>query len=139
VRDVHRARQSALLANREWARLRTRSLQRASLRRRARSSARFDPSPATFGPRRRYVVPDVIVRKNRDRWAAIINPGSLPRVRLNRAYADAIQGAASEPSLARQLQEARGCCARSSSAPPSSASPRRSSRASAALRVRRVA
>ena len=53
-------------------------------------------------------MPDVIVKKVRDRWAAIINPASLPRVRLNRAYAEAIQSrSTSNQSLSRHLQEAR--------------------------------
>ena len=54
------------------------------------------------------MIPDVIVRKQRDRWVAIINPASLPRLRLNRGYADAVGGRnGSNQSLARHLQEAR--------------------------------
>jgi len=71
---------------------------------------RLDPRPGgRFGAQEaRYVVPDVIVKKMRDRWVALINPASLPRVRLNRAYADAIQNkSASNQSLSRHLQEAR--------------------------------
>ena len=30
------------------------------------------------------------MRKQRERWVAIINPASLPRVRLNRAYAEVL-------------------------------------------------
>ncbi|HYX66657.1 MAG TPA: RNA polymerase factor sigma-54 [Burkholderiales bacterium] len=101
----------SLLANREWARLqhaagcdeKTLHLARALIR-------SLDPRPGhRFGPQEaRYVVPDVIVRKARDRWVAIINPASLPRVRLNRAYADALSSkGASNQSLARHLQEAR--------------------------------
>ena len=100
-----------LLANREWARLQhavgcdepTLHTARALIR-------SLDPRPGQrFGPQEaRYVVPDVIVKKLRDRWVAIINPASLPRVRLNRAYAEAIQNRnASNQSLARHLQEAR--------------------------------
>jgi RNA polymerase sigma-54 factor len=101
----------SLLANREWARLqhaagcdeKTLHVARALIR-------SLDPRPGhRFGPQEaRYVVPDVIVKKARDRWVAIINPASLPRVRLNRAYADALQSrGGSNQSLARQLQEAR--------------------------------
>jgi len=100
-----------LLANREWARLQhavgcdepTLHTARALIR-------SLDPRPGhRFGAQEaRYVVPDVIVKKLRDRWVAIINPASLPRVRLNRAYAEAIQNRnASNQSLARHLQEAR--------------------------------
>ena len=70
----------------------------------------LDPRPGQrFGATEaRYVIPDVIVRKQRDRWVAIINPASLPRLRLNRGYADAVGGRnGSNQSLARHLQEAR--------------------------------
>jgi RNA polymerase sigma-54 factor len=100
-----------LLANREWARLQhavgcdenTLHIARGLIR-------SLDPRPGhRFGPQEaRYVVPDVIVKKLRDRWVAIINPASLPRVRLNRAYAEAIQSrSTSNQSLSRHLQEAR--------------------------------
>jgi len=100
-----------LLGNREWARLQHAVGCDEQMLHVARGLIRtLDPKPGSrFGPQEaRYVVPDVIVRKNRDRWVAIINPASLPRVRLNRAYADAISHrGASNASLTRQLQEAR--------------------------------
>lgn len=101
----------SLLANREWARLQHAAGCDEKTLHAARNLIRsLDPRPGhRFGPQEaRYVVPDVIVKKVRDRWVAIINPASLPRVRLNRAYADAIQTrSGSHQSLARQLQEAR--------------------------------
>jgi RNA polymerase sigma-54 factor len=100
-----------LLANREWARLQHAVGCDEQALHVARGLIRsLDPKPGQrFGRQEaRYVVPDVIVRKSRDRWVAIINPQSLPRVRLNRAYADAISHrGASNASLTRQLQEAR--------------------------------
>ena len=100
-----------LLANREWARLQHAVSCDEPMLHTARALIRsLDPRPGhRFGPQEaRYVVPDVIVKKLRDRWVAIINPASLPRVRLNRAYAEAIQNKnASNQSLARHLQEAR--------------------------------
>jgi RNA polymerase sigma-54 factor len=101
----------ALLANREWARLQHAvGCDEATLHT-ARSLIRsLDPKPGQrFGAQEaRYVIPDVLVRKVRDRWVATINPASLPRVRLNRAYADAISHrGASNASLTRHLQEAR--------------------------------
>ena len=100
-----------LLANREWARLQHAVGCDEAMLHTARALIRsLDPRPGQrFGPQEaRYVVPDVIVKKVRDRWAAIINPASLPRVRLNRAYAEAIQSrSTSNQSLARHLQEAR--------------------------------
>ena len=103
--------QLSLLANREWARLQ----HAVGCDEKALHVARgliksLDPKPGhRFGAQEaRYVVPDVLVRKQRERWVALINPASLPRVRLNRVYADAIQTrSASNQSLTRHLQEAR--------------------------------
>jgi RNA polymerase sigma-54 factor len=101
----------SLLANREWARLQHAvGCDEAALHKARALIRSLDPRPGhRFGPQEaRYVVPDVIVKKVRDRWVAIINPASLPRVRLNRAYAEAISNKnASNQSLARHLQEAR--------------------------------
>ncbi len=99
-----------LLGNREWARLQHAVACDESTLHTARALIRkLDPKPGhRFGAQEaRYVVPDVIVKKARERWVASINPASLPRVRLNRAYADAIQTRGAHQSLSRQLQEAR--------------------------------
>ncbi|MBV8032114.1 MAG: RNA polymerase factor sigma-54 [Betaproteobacteria bacterium] len=100
-----------LLAHREWARLQHAVGCTEQALHVARALIKsLDPRPGhRYGRQEaRYVVPDVIVRKVRDRWVASINPASLPRVRLNRAYADAISHrGASNASLTRQLQEAR--------------------------------
>jgi RNA polymerase sigma-54 factor len=109
--DIVRGKHLQLLGNREWARLQHAVACDESTLHTARALIRtLDPKPGhRFGPpEARYVVPDVIVKKMRDRWVASINPASLPRVRLNRAYADALQGRnGSNQSLSRQLQEAR--------------------------------
>jgi len=100
----------SLLANREWARLQHAAGCTEQALHTARALIRtLDPKPgARFGASEaRYVIPDVIVRKNRDRWVALINPASLPRLRLNRGYADAVAGRGSNQSLSRHLQEAR--------------------------------
>jgi RNA polymerase sigma-54 factor len=101
-----------LLGNREWARLQQAVGCSEPELHVARGLIRsLDPKPGQrFGAQEaRYVVPDVIVRRARDsKWSASINPASLPRVRLNRVYADAISHrGASNASLTRQLQEAR--------------------------------
>jgi RNA polymerase sigma-54 factor len=100
-----------LLANREWARLQhAAGCDEATLHKARALIKSLDPRPGhRFGPQEaRYVVADVIVKKVRDRWVAAINPASLPRVRLNRAYAEAVGGRnGGNPSLARHLQEAR--------------------------------
>lgn len=108
---IVRGRHLQLLGNREWARLQHALACDEATLHTARALIRtLDPKPGhRFGaPEARYVIPDVIVKKMRERWVAMINPGSLPRVRLNRAYADAIQSRGnSNQSLSRQLQEAR--------------------------------
>ena len=70
----------------------------------------LDPRPGRrFGPdETRYVVADVLVSKVRGRWTAAINPAVLPRIRINRVYAEmAGSRAAGGAQMARQLQEAR--------------------------------
>jgi RNA polymerase sigma-54 factor len=57
----------------------------------------------------RYVVPDVIVRKAKGIWVASLNPEAMPRLRVNRLYADILsrnRGSGSQ-QLASQLQEAK--------------------------------
>jgi RNA polymerase sigma-54 factor len=72
---------------------------------------RLDPHPGwRFGqPDTRYIVPDVIVRKVKGKWLTSINPAVLPRVCINRMYAELFQSnrTAAHTQLATQLQEAR--------------------------------
>ena len=57
----------------------------------------------------RYVVPDVIVRKVKGVWVASLNPDAMPRLRINRVYADILSRNrnAGAQQLASQLQEAK--------------------------------
>jgi RNA polymerase sigma-54 factor len=55
----------------------------------------------------RYVIPDVTVRKVRGAWRASLNPDAMPRLRINRLYAEIAAGARNGGSLSSQLQEAR--------------------------------
>jgi RNA polymerase sigma-54 factor len=57
----------------------------------------------------RFVMPDVIVRKHRGSWTVNLNTSVVPRVRLNRMYADLFHAHrdSSHSGLAAQLQEAR--------------------------------
>jgi RNA polymerase sigma-54 factor len=57
----------------------------------------------------RYVIPDVIVRKLKGIWVAALNPDAMPKLRINRLYADILSRARSSGSqqLASQLQEAK--------------------------------
>jgi RNA polymerase sigma-54 factor len=53
----------------------------------------LQPHPGVaFGDTRAdYVVPDVFVRKVKNRWTAVLNPEVMPRLRVNRAYADILK------------------------------------------------
>jgi len=56
----------------------------------------------------RYVIPDVIVRKHRNLWRASLNPDAMPRLRINRLYAELAAGARNGTAgISSQLQEAR--------------------------------
>jgi RNA polymerase sigma-54 factor len=57
----------------------------------------------------RYVVPDVIVKKVKGVWIAALNPDAMPRLRINRLYADILQRNrnACSQQLTSQLQEAK--------------------------------
>ncbi len=72
---------------------------------------RLDPRPGwRFSrPDTRYVVPDVIVRKVRGQWQAQLNSDVVPRLRLNRTYADLFRRhrEAGHGELGAHLQEAR--------------------------------
>jgi RNA polymerase sigma-54 factor len=65
------------------------------------------PGAAFANLEARYVVPDVIVKKVRSAWRASLNPDAMPRLRINRLYAEIAAGARSAGSLSTQLQEAR--------------------------------
>jgi RNA polymerase sigma-54 factor len=56
-----------------------------------------------------FVVPDVIVRKQRNQWTASLNEAAMPKLRLNRIYADILtrNRESSNQQLAAQLQEAK--------------------------------
>jgi RNA polymerase sigma-54 factor len=71
----------------------------------------LDPKPGRrFGQGDvRYVVPDVVVRKTGGRWIASLNREAMPRLRINKMYADILQASRENGGkhLAGQLQEAR--------------------------------
>jgi RNA polymerase sigma-54 factor len=99
-----------LLAARDYARLK--SLTGASddlLRAAQRLIRTLNPRPgAAFAKlEARYVIPDVIVRKVRNAWRASLNPDAMPRLRINRLYAEIAAGARNGGSISSQLQEAR--------------------------------
>jgi RNA polymerase sigma-54 factor len=71
----------------------------------------LDPKPGrAFGQGDvRYVIPDVVVRKSGGRWIAALNRDAMPRLRVNKMYADILQASRENGGkhLAGQLQEAR--------------------------------
>src|SRR5262249_41700540 len=56
-----------------------------------------------------YVIPDVVVRKVRGKWVASLNEAAMPKLKLNRIYADILtrNRDASNQQLSAQLQEAK--------------------------------
>jgi RNA polymerase sigma-54 factor len=56
-----------------------------------------------------YVIPDVVVRKVRGKWIAALNDAAMPKLRLNRIYADILtrNRDSSNQQLSAQLQEAK--------------------------------
>ncbi|WP_374481473.1 RNA polymerase factor sigma-54 [Zoogloea sp.] len=56
----------------------------------------------------RYVVPDVVVRKQRSNWVVSLNPDAMPRLRINQLYAQILRdNRGASGSLSSHLQEAR--------------------------------
>src|SRR5882672_3654690 len=99
-----------LLASRDYTRLKSatgadddalRAAQRLILALNPRPGAAFAKIEA------RYVIPDVIVKKSRNVWRASLNPEAMPRLRINRLYAELAAAARSGNALSSQLQEAR--------------------------------
>jgi RNA polymerase sigma-54 factor len=71
----------------------------------------LNPRPgAQFAPLdTRYIVPDVVVKKYRGNWVVQLNQEAMPRLRINRLYADLLRKQRSNGggNLAGQLQEAK--------------------------------
>jgi len=68
-----------------------------------RPGASFAKSEANF------VIPDVVVKKVRGKWIAALNESAMPKLRLNRIYADILtrNRDSSNQQLSAQLQEAK--------------------------------
>lgn len=101
-----------LLAARDFVRLkRVLACDDAGLRIAQSLIQRLNPRPgAEYAPlEARYVVADVIVRKAKGVWLASLNPDAMPKLRINRIYADILQNNRNVGGgqLSSQLQEAR--------------------------------
>jgi RNA polymerase sigma-54 factor len=101
-----------LLASRDYARLK--KLLKCSdevLRGTQNLITRLNPRPGAnySGEEARYIVPDVVVKKIKGLWRASLNPDAMPKLRINRMYADILHRNrdASLQQLAGQLQEAK--------------------------------
>jgi RNA polymerase sigma-54 factor len=100
------------LAARDFARLkRTLKCDDACLRVVQKLITSLNPRPGSgFSTEEtRFVVCDVIVRKIKGVWVAALNPDAMPRLRVNRMYADILQRnrGSSAQQLNSQLQEAK--------------------------------
>jgi RNA polymerase sigma-54 factor len=103
-----------LLASRDYTRLKSvTGAGEEALRAAQRLIQALNPRPgAAFAKiEARYVVPDVIVKKTRNVWRASLNPDAMPKLRINRLYAELAAGSrggsGGANSLSSQLQEAR--------------------------------
>ena len=68
------------------------------------------PGSSVFEEAADYEVPDVLVRKDQGRWLVELNPETLPKVRINDAYASLIKTVPAGPDkdyLRDNLQEAK--------------------------------
>jgi RNA polymerase sigma-54 factor len=99
-----------LLASRDYTRLKAATgANDDALREAQKLIQRLNPRPgAAFAQvEARYVVPDVIVKKSRNVWRASLNPDAMPKLRINRLYAELMSGRGSGGALSSQVQEAR--------------------------------
>jgi RNA polymerase sigma-54 factor len=97
-----------LLASRDYARLKSATgADEEALRAAQRLIQALNPRPGSAFAQveARYVIPDVIVKKVRNVWRASLNPDAMPRLRINRLYAEL--AASARTGLSSQLQEAR--------------------------------
>jgi RNA polymerase sigma-54 factor len=102
-----------LLGNRDYAQLLRRSrLKEDQLRDVLALITTLNPRPGDTIDQAEpdYVIPDVIVKKYKDRWRVELNPEIAPRIRVNASYASFIKRADSSADntyMRDQLQEAK--------------------------------
>ncbi|MGH8671044.1 MAG: RNA polymerase factor sigma-54 [Burkholderiales bacterium] len=100
------------LAGRDYGRLkRLLACDDAALRGAQQLIKKLNPRPAAgfMQYETHYVVPDVTVKKVKGLWIASLNTDAMPRLRINRIYADILQRNrdSSSQHLTSQLQEAK--------------------------------
>lgn len=102
-----------LLGGREYNRLlRQMRLDEDSLREVVQLIQSLDPRPGSNieESEPEYIVPDILVRKDKERWVVELNPEIAPRLRVNSLYASYVRRADNSSDntyMRNQLQEAR--------------------------------
>jgi len=100
-----------LLAARDYARLKSATgAGEDALRDAQKFIQSLNPRPGAAFARveARYVIPDVVVRKTKNVWRASLNSEAMPRLRVNRLYAQLGAGSrGAQAGLTSKLQEAR--------------------------------
>ena len=100
------------LASRDYAKLRKllqcdeqalREIQHLIVSLNPKPGARFSSEQA------RYVIPDVVVKKVKGMWRASLHPDAMPKLKINRVYADILHRSrdAGHQQMSGQLQEAK--------------------------------
>ncbi|MFC3337199.1 RNA polymerase factor sigma-54 [Paracandidimonas soli] len=71
---------------------------------------RLEPKPARNWSSNvaEYIRPDILVRKVRGRWEALLNSAALPRLSVNRQYEAWLDQAGADQAMRQQLQQAHG-------------------------------
>jgi len=107
------AEQLDLLANREYAQLARRlKCTQQELQQIITLVQSLNPHPGSQITDRKveYIIPDVIVTREKNSWKVELNPEAMPRVRINASYASLVRRADNSSDnayLRNQLQEAR--------------------------------
>lgn len=102
-----------LLANRDYAQLmRKMKISEDELKEIVQLIQSLQPRPGSqiTSSKAEYIVPDVIVKKAKDRWLVELNSDAAPRLRVNSHYASLIKqvnNSADNTYMKNQLQEAR--------------------------------
>jgi RNA polymerase sigma-54 factor len=101
-----------LLANRDYTQIKRKlKLDDQQLAAMTRLIQSLNPRPGSHfgGERTEYIIPDVVVRKERDQWRVELNHEAAPRLRINNHYASLMRQVKGDDltTLRSHLQEAR--------------------------------
>lgn len=102
-----------LLANRDYAQLmRQMKLSEEELKEVVLLVQSLNPRPGSHitDTNPEYIIPDVVVSKNKDKWVVELNPDAAPKIRVNNHYASLIKSVSNSSdntNMKNHLQEAR--------------------------------